>query len=67
MDQISGFSPLHAKELMYRFQNSTDRVEIYKAFMQEFEHGGSTKQIVEVNGKILLFTKCINPFRRRQI
>ncbi|WP_277584113.1 Rqc2 family fibronectin-binding protein [Psychrobacillus antarcticus] len=51
MDQISGFSPLHAKELMYRFQNATDRVEIYKEFMEEIQVGGSTKQIVEVNGK----------------
>lgn len=51
MDQISGFSPLHAKEIMYRFQSSTDRVEIYKEFIQEITHGGSTKQIVEVNGK----------------
>ena len=51
MNQISGFSPLHAKEIMYRFQNSTDRVEIYKGFIQEIEQGGSAKQIVEVNGK----------------
>ena len=51
MDQISGFSPLHAKEIMYRFQNSTDKVDIYKEFIQEIMQGGSTKQIVEVNGK----------------
>lgn len=51
MDQISGFSPLHAKELMYRFQNSADRVKIYKEFVQEIKQGGSTKQIVEVKGK----------------
>lgn len=51
VDQISGFSPLHAKELLYRFNNGTDRTEIYKAYMSEFEQGGSAKQIVEYNGK----------------
>ncbi|MEK4485122.1 NFACT RNA binding domain-containing protein [Psychrobacillus sp. FSL H8-0484] len=51
VEQISGFSPLHAKELLYRFNEATDRVEVYKAYMKEFEQGGSTKQIVELNGK----------------
>lgn len=51
MDQISGFSPLHAKELVYRFQNSSDRVKTYKEFIDEIKQGGSNKQIVEVNGK----------------
>ncbi|KQL35464.1 MULTISPECIES: NFACT RNA binding domain-containing protein [Bacillaceae] len=51
VDQISGFSPLHAKELLYRFNNGTDRTEVYKAYMREFEQGGSAKQIVEYNGK----------------
>lgn len=51
VEQISGFSPLHAKELLYRFNEATDRVEVYKAYMKEFEQGGSTRQIVELNGK----------------
>ncbi|ALC86079.1 hypothetical protein AM499_09720 [Bacillus sp. FJAT-22090] len=51
VDQISGFSPLHAKELLHRFNNGTDRTEVYKAYMREFEQGGSAKQIVEYNGK----------------
>lgn len=51
VEQISGFSPLHAKELLHRFQNGANRVEIYKSFMQEFEHGGAAKQIVESSGK----------------
>ena len=51
VEQISGFSPLHAKELLHRFNETTERLEVYKAYMNEFEQGGSTKQIVDVNGK----------------
>lgn len=51
VEQISGFSPLHAKELLHRFNETTERLEVYKAYMKEFEQGGSTKQIVDVNGK----------------
>ena len=51
VEKISGFSPLHAKELFYRFTEGTERTEIYKNYMKEFEQGGSTKQIVESNGK----------------
>lgn len=51
VEKISGFSPLHAKELFYRFTEGTDRAEIYKNYMKEFVQGGSTKQIVESNGK----------------
>ncbi|MEI4768631.1 NFACT RNA binding domain-containing protein [Psychrobacillus sp. FJAT-51614] len=51
VEQISSFSPLHAKELLHRFNDVTARVEVYKAYMKEFEQGGSAKQIVEFNGK----------------
>lgn len=51
VEQISGFSPLHAKELLHRFNETTERLEVYKAYMNEFEQGGSTKQIVDINGK----------------
>ena len=33
------------------FNETTERLEVYKAYMNEFEQGGSTKQIVDVNGK----------------
>ncbi|MBD7942752.1 NFACT family protein [Psychrobacillus sp. Sa2BUA9] len=51
VEQISGFSPLHAKELLHRMDGVSDRLMIYKSFMDEFEQGGIAKQIVEVNGK----------------
>lgn len=51
VEQISGFSPLHAKELLHRMDGVSDRLMIYKSFMDEFEQGGIVKQIVEVNGK----------------
>lgn len=51
VEQISGFSPLHAKELLHRMDGVSDRLMIYKSFMDEFVKGGITKQIVEVNGK----------------
>ena len=51
VEQISGFSPLHAKELLHRFNEGTDRIEIYSAYMKEFEQGGTAIQIVEANGK----------------
>ncbi|GGA16721.1 Rqc2 family fibronectin-binding protein [Psychrobacillus lasiicapitis] len=51
VEQISGFSPLHAKELLHRFQNGANRVEIYKEYMKEFEQGGAAIQIVESGGK----------------
>ena len=51
VEQISGFSPLHAKELVHRFQNGANRVEIYKEYLKEFEQGGTSKQIVESVGK----------------
>lgn len=51
VEQISGFSPLHAKELLHRMDGVSDRLMIYKSFMDEFVKGGIAKQIVEVNGK----------------
>ncbi|MGE7978088.1 Rqc2 family fibronectin-binding protein [Psychrobacillus sp. NPDC093200] len=51
VEQISGFSPLHAKELLHRMDGVSDCLMIYKSFMDEFVKGGIAKQIVEVNGK----------------
>lgn len=51
VEQVSGFSPLHAKELFHRFQSGTNLVEIYKDYMKEFEQGGVAKEIVEFGGK----------------
>ena len=67
VEQISGFSPLHAKELLHRFNEATDSVEVYKAYMKEFEQGGSTNTNCQIKRKNFLFTKCINSFRWRQI
>ncbi len=51
VEHISGFSPLHAKELLYRMTDSSNRMEVYQAYMQEFQDGGTAKQLVEWNGK----------------
>ena len=46
-----GFLHYMRKNYYTDFNEATERLEIYKAYMKEFEQGGSTKQIVDVNGK----------------
>ncbi|WP_313891318.1 NFACT RNA binding domain-containing protein [Psychrobacillus sp.] len=51
LNQVAGFSPLHAEELFFRFTLSNNRLETYKSYISEFQQGGASKQIVEINGK----------------
>ncbi len=51
VEKIAGFSPLHAKELLHRFSTGSTRMEVYQAYMKEFQTGGTAKQLVEWNGK----------------
>lgn len=49
--QFSGFSPLHAEELVFRLANSTDRLSCFKQFMAEFKGGGIQPTFIVVNNK----------------
>lgn len=48
---FSGFSPLHAEELVFRLANATDTLSCFKQFIQEFKDGGSQPTFVVANNK----------------
>ncbi|MFJ7950468.1 NFACT family protein [Lysinibacillus sp. NPDC096418] len=49
--QFSGFSPLHAEELVFRLSNATDTLSCFKLFMQEFNDGGKQPTFIAANNK----------------
>lgn len=49
--QFSGFSPLHAEELVFRLSNATDPLSCFKLFMQEFNDGGKQPTFIAANNK----------------
>lgn len=62
VEKISGFSPLHAKELIYRMNEitNTEKLDVYKSYINEFMQGGTSKQIVEINGKTYYSPNALN-------
>ncbi|KOS69528.1 hypothetical protein AEA09_13755 [Lysinibacillus contaminans] len=49
--QFSGFSPLHAEELVFRLANATDAVSCFKQFIHEFKDGGAQPTFIFANNK----------------
>lgn len=49
--QFSGFSPLHAEELMFRLANATDTLACFKKFIAEFNNGGTQPTFIVANNK----------------
>lgn len=50
---FTGFSPLHAQEILYRISSNTSKTstEIFKQFMQAIANGGEQPTYMEVAGK----------------
>lgn len=56
---ISGFSPLHAKELLFRLKNS-DKLSVYREYMNEFQSGGFPEYVEDEGGKIYFSASALN-------
>lgn len=48
---ISGFSPLHANELLYRM-NDDNRLSVYRNYMKEFQWESSPEYVEDEKGKV---------------
>lgn len=52
VQHFTGFSPLHAKEFLYRvLESKKSEIELFPAFIEEFKNGGTQPTYIEVNGK----------------
>ncbi|KEK09565.1 hypothetical protein EP18_20675 [Lysinibacillus sphaericus] len=49
--QFTGFSPLHAEELLYRMTSASNRVQCFKEFIASFANGGTSPMYVLANHK----------------
>ncbi|MFJ7696420.1 NFACT family protein [Lysinibacillus fusiformis] len=49
--QFTGFSPLHAEELLYRMTSTSNRVQCFKEFIASFANGGMSPMYVLANHK----------------
>lgn len=49
--QFTGFSPLHAEELLYRMTSTSNRVQCFKEFISSFANGGTSPMYVWANHK----------------
>ncbi|KPN97297.1 NFACT family protein [Lysinibacillus sp. ZYM-1] len=49
--QFTGFSPLHAEELLYRMSSTSNRVQCFKDFIAAFANGGTSPMYVWANHK----------------
>ncbi|MGE7793012.1 Rqc2 family fibronectin-binding protein [Lysinibacillus fusiformis] len=49
--QFTGFSPLHAEELLYRITSASNRVQCFKEFIASFANGGTSPMYVLANHK----------------
>ncbi|MCZ8535584.1 NFACT family protein [Paenisporosarcina quisquiliarum] len=54
LSQLAGFSPLQANELAYRLtDNNQDKFEVYRTFLEEFNHSRPTGTYVETGNKAI--------------
>lgn len=51
VQSISGFSPLHANELLYRM-NDDNRLSVYRNYMKEFQWESSPEYVEDEKGKV---------------
>lgn len=53
--KLSGFSPIHGEELLYRLKDATeeDDYRVYKDFLSAFKGGAQTPTIAEVGNKMI--------------
>jgi len=49
--QFTGFSPLHAEELLYRMSSTSNQVQCFKDFIAAFANGGTSPMYVLANHK----------------
>lgn len=53
VQHFTGFSPLHAKEFLYRIEKNHDAAaDYFNSYIDSFQHGGDQPTYVEANGKI---------------
>lgn len=52
VQQLAGFSPLHAEELLYRMKKTSNTLACFKDFMTSFANGGMKPMYVLFNHKV---------------
>lgn len=52
VQQLAGFSPLHAEELLYRMKTASNKLACFKDFMTSFANGGMKPMYVLFNQKV---------------